>query len=299
MTVGGIVLPRFGWRADGAGVHAWTGRKDGALADYAETADRIFANARTETDWLSSGVLRIRPEVAKFEQTGPRAFRVTYSWTAGEKPPAGASVFVHFVLPGGANEGIRLQNDHPLPASDGWTTSRPTPDGPFTVQVPETAPDGSYQWYIGLFSPGEGRRFSLEGVDDGHGRIRLGQLIVSDGGKSLRFVPEPRSGDDRQALYRADLNAVDRVVDFGPVKTDGSVLVERRGRGWKLLVYPRTRAFTVLLSSRRFGSPGMVRCEGGSSASTAPQPAGAYWRLPLTGASSYEWDGEPSRNSSK
>ena len=63
LTVGGHVLDRFGWLAEGAGVTAWTASRDGIIADYAETTDRVFANARPASDWNLSGIKRIRPVI--------------------------------------------------------------------------------------------------------------------------------------------------------------------------------------------------------------------------------------------
>ena len=51
LRVGNHRLGQYGWVAEGAGVTAWTARRDGLIADYAETADSVFANARAARDW--------------------------------------------------------------------------------------------------------------------------------------------------------------------------------------------------------------------------------------------------------
>ena len=66
------------------------------VADYAETADSVFANARPARDWNLSGITRIHPEVDRFEPLGPRRFRVTYAWRVNESLPRDYSCFVHF-----------------------------------------------------------------------------------------------------------------------------------------------------------------------------------------------------------
>ncbi len=48
---GDYLLPQFGWLAQGAGVTAWTALCQGSVADFAETADSTFANARPAVDW--------------------------------------------------------------------------------------------------------------------------------------------------------------------------------------------------------------------------------------------------------
>ncbi len=96
LAVGALVLDRFGWLAEGAGVSAWTARRDGVIADYAETADRVFANARPASDWDLSGIKRIRPVITHFESVGPREMRFTYGWQVNDVLPRRYSCFVHF-----------------------------------------------------------------------------------------------------------------------------------------------------------------------------------------------------------
>ena len=82
---GGLTLPRFGWSASGAGVTAWTALRNGVVADFAETKVSVFANARNAEHWNITGIRRIRPAVASFQQDGPRVFQATYRWRVGER----------------------------------------------------------------------------------------------------------------------------------------------------------------------------------------------------------------------
>jgi hypothetical protein len=287
LRAGEHLLPRFGWLAKGAGVTAWTARRDGAMADYAETADSVFANARHAAHWNLTGLRRVRPEVGEFAATGPRAFRVTYRWKVDDPLSQDYLCFVHFGRPG-TDEGIRFQQDHGLatPTSQ-WARGTAVADGPHAVRVPDDVPDGDYEWTIGLFGRGGGGRVPLEGVDDGKGRIRLGVLRVKDGGRTVSFEPERNRGEDRQKWYRLNVNEGGKAVDFGPVRTNGSVLVRREGDEWVLQALPREGGFEVELSAERFGRPAEVRCEG--AATVAPEPRGDRWKLPLSGAKSYRW----------
>ena len=52
------------------------------------------------------------------------------------------------------------------------------------------------------------------------------------------------------------VNQQGKIIDFGPVRTDGSVLIERESSEWVARTYPRDRAFTLLLAASRFGQPG-------------------------------------------
>ena len=67
--------------------------------------------------------------------------------------------------------------------------------------------------------------------------------------------PRAKPAIRERRLYLEHLNPHSRVIDFGPVRTDGSVLIEREGSQWSMRTYPRDRAFTLLLDASRFGQP--------------------------------------------
>ena len=118
----------------------------------------------------------------------------------------------------------------------------------------------------------------------------LGTLRVSEGGRKLRVLREHEAGDRRNALYAEHLNQQGKTIDFGPVRTDGSVLLERDGSQWGARTFPRDRAFTLLLDARRFGQPTEIRSEGGRARSVTPIAAGTFWKIPLNGATQYQWN---------
>jgi hypothetical protein len=268
------------------------------LVDYAETRNSIFANARRAADWNVAGVRRVRPKVASLKQTGPRAFTVTYEWDVQDRLPSDLTCLVHFSRPpkDSYDEGIAFQNDHRLSLpSEQWKPGSQVKDGPYTVTLPEGVGDGDYGWYIGLYTLTSGNRVPLLGVDDGRGRIRLGTLRVRDGGRSITLVSDPLRESNRLGWYSANLNPKDSLVDFGPLRTDGSVLLKRQGQDWVLLTMPTAVPFVVELSESRFGRPSAVR----SRASAAPKVAGArgkgWWRLAVTGSQEYRWAASPGR----
>ena len=232
LRAGSHRLGQYGWVAEGAGVTAWTAQRNKIVVDYAETADSVFANARPARDWNLSSITRIRPGIDRFEVVGPRLFRVTYAWQVNETVPRNYSCFVHFGRKGSSESDILFQQDHALavPTSH-WKPGRSLQDGPHEVRVPENLPDGDYAWTIGLFTPVNGR-LMLDGVEDGAGRIGLGTLRVSDGGRKLVFFPESKSVDRRSAIYLEHLNQEGKIIDFGPVRTDGSALILRDGSQW-------------------------------------------------------------------
>ena len=282
---GSVTLPQFGWLAQGAGVTAWTALRQDVIADYAQTPDSTFANARPVSDWNQSGIHRIHPAIAEFRQTGNRAFALSYEWHVGETLSRDYHCFVHFVN----GENIVFQNDHDLPRPGStWKIGETLRDGPHEVRVPDSLLDGDYDVRIGLFLPAAGR-LPLQGRNDGQDRIRAGTLQLRDGGRTLSFEPEPPATDGETEIYQHRLNLTGKPLDFGDVRTDGSILVRRENDEWVLRALPRMRNFHVELNTARFGRPETVRCVGGSEAETEPQIHGDWWWLKLNGAREYHW----------
>ena len=119
------------------------------------------------------------------------------------------------------------------------------------------------------------------------------------GGKSLTFDAEKSRGDERLKLYTQNLNVAGKVVGFGTVRTNGSVLIRREGAEWVLIPMPREKPFVLELSAKRFGRPGEMRCVGGSAARTAPRGRGGWWRIELNGARQYRWKALQQRASNR
>ncbi len=284
LSAGEAVLPQYGWLAEGAGVTAYTAERQGVVVDYAETADRVFANARDPQAWEPARFAR--PSLLEFAPVAPRAFTVTYRWQALRELPEGETCFVHFCSrdPGGP---IRFQQDHPLPTSQ-WKSGDTVADGPYRVELPADLPDGDYDWYIGLFDPAGGQRLGLVGPSDAENRIRIGVLSVRDQGTKITLTRAPDTSA-QEARYRAHLNTAREIIDFGTVRTNGSISLRREGNEWVLHAFPRDASSVVELSSRRFPPPARIASPGGAADSVAPETSGEWWRLPLNGAAEYRW----------
>ena len=184
LSVNGHVLDRFGWLAEGAGVTAWTARRNGTIADFAETSDRVFANARASSDWNLSATKRIRPVVSRFEAFGPREIKFTYGWQVHDVLSRDFACFVHFGRAGASELEILLQQDHvPTVPTSQWKPEQTIQDGPYTLTIPGKLPNGDYAWTIGLFRTGESR-VVLEGPTDGFGPDSPG--YSSDQGRQCR-----------------------------------------------------------------------------------------------------------------
>jgi hypothetical protein len=283
---GSVILPQYGWIANGAGVTAWTALLQDVIADYARTEESTFANARALPDWDQSGIHRIRPTVAEFRQTGDRSFALSYAWRVGETLPRDYNCLVHFA---GIGDTISFQNDHPLPRpSSTWRTGETLRDGPHDLRLPDNLPDGDYAVRIGLYLPETGR-LALEGRIDGENRIRAGTLHVRGGGRGISFEPEPPASGSDDDIYRHRLNAEGKVLEFGDVRTDGGILVRREDGEWVLRALPRSRDFFVELNAEHFGRPASVRCVDGPASMASTQAHGHWWQLELNGAREYRW----------
>ena len=293
MTEGQVTLPPYGWLAKSNRVTAGTTVRSGAVTDFADSGDRVFANARGAVDWNLAPQTAL-PTVASFAQTGSRTLRVTYRWQVFGAIPGEYTSFVHFVARSAdGSETIVFQQDHaPALPTTAWKPGSTVTDGPYEISVP--AGDGDYLWMAGLFLD-SGPRLPLVG-GDGESRVHLGVLHVRDAGRTITFDADSGAAQVA-ALYARNVNDPGAVIDFGPVRTDGSVLVRRDADSWVLQTVPRERAFTIELDGARFGAPTTVQCRGGTQAAVAPQAMdGGWWRLPMNGAEAYSWPAAPSRD---
>jgi hypothetical protein len=288
LAAGAWLLPDLGWVAEGAGITAGTTVRDGVIADFADTGDTLFLNARAAADWNFSSYRRMHPNVASFQQTGARAFRVAYLWDVQDRVAKNYNCFVHFCT----NGIICAQQDHAVsPPASQWQAGQAIHDGPWNVTLPGSLPDGDYDWLIGLFDAGgDGRRVPLQGVDDGTLRIRLGVLHLANAGTVVTFAAETNTPVfNPAAWYGQHLNTSNNVVEFGGARTDGSVWLHREGNVWVLKTWPRERNFTLEFDQTRFAQPAKMQCTGGTASEAIPVQTGSRWRLPLNGATEYRW----------
>ena len=286
----GLILPQYGWSVSGAGVLAYTAQCGVTLCDYAETGNStaglqsVFANARNESD-VRIGASFAGPSISTFAQTGPRSFSLTYKWKVYEATPLSLVTFVHFVDPTQtANEGIVFQGDHSLATSTSeWKPGQTIADGPNSLVLSSSVPDGTYSVRVGLFDPSSGERIQLAGQNDGDRRYIVGSIQVSQSGSKIEFTQAGSQPNDPR------LNAAGSVVAFPSAQTDGMFsLVQEKG-SWVLHPFPRFRNFTVLIKADRIPMPASVQTTGGLTSTVIPIRRGEYWQLPLNGASAYTW----------
>ena len=234
---GDLTLPQYGWSARGPGLLAYTALKQGIVVDYAETGGAVFANPRNPLDGLAAAQAR----VSAFRQTGPRAFAVTFEWMPERTPAGDYQAFVHFqAAVSGAQARPAFQGDHALERSPSqWASGEAVVDGPRELRIPAGVADGDYRMMAGLYGAGGGGRLWLDGEDDGTLRYLLGVLTIADGGSTISF--RATAGPPR---------GTGPLIDFGTVKTDGSVRMVRDGDGWILKPLNRNRSLAVTCSKQ-------------------------------------------------
>ncbi len=80
-------------------------------------------------------------------------------------------------------------------------------------------------------------------------------------------------------------------IDFGEIKTDGSVRLRKEDSTWVLTAFPRTSEFTVLLKTSVFKAPRQVESKDGAEKTVDVESVegGVWWKIPLNGATSYRF----------
>jgi hypothetical protein len=284
LTWEGYQIPQFGWVARGKNLIAYTALRNGVIGDYAETADSYFANARNQHDPLSSGDLA-RPSVIAIEQAGNRSLAVQLQWQVLEETHDGDRLtnFIHFTDAKGAIV-FQAERSPSVPTTQ-WKAGQLVRDDRFQIAVPSNVPDGLYLMKIGIYSKKSGQRYKLAAVSGGAGADILGDLMVSDGGSRLKFLPRalPLTPPDLR------MNSKGLIVDFDTIRTDGMVSVTRNANTWVLRTLPRSRPVTVQFKADRLKPPAIMSCDPVGSLPPVPSVVNGYWQVQMTGAKSCAW----------
>ncbi|MBW4044171.1 MAG: hypothetical protein HIU87_04135 [Acidobacteria bacterium] len=284
-------IPQFGWGAQGNGYLAYTARKNGIIADYVQTPDYIYADARNQND-LAAAEAFAEPQVEGFRQTGSRNFQMQVGFNVINGPaPSDAKVFLHLVNPQlTTNAGIVSAQTQStvIPATE-WQSGQTQQASLFQFHLPGIVPDGTYSVRVGIYYTNNGSRASLYGNSDGTGRYMLGNITVANGGNSITFTPVPVVPPTRDPR----MNASGSVVNFEAIHTDGMVWLERSNtsstsKTWTIRDYPRYRNVTVQVNGAVVPMPSMLTCDSGASI----QPhsvSGGFWQVNLAGLHACQW----------
>jgi hypothetical protein len=279
----GRSLPIFGWYAKGAGVEAYTAYCGITICDFAQTANSLYANPRIGGD-AQTPIGGAVVQLSDFKSSGDRTFTFQLHWKPlDELRRAGTQVFVHFVLEDDAlkpNSPLAFQADY-TPSPGGATSS-----GPFveTLQqrIPDGLPDGVYSIRVGLYNSLSGRRVRLAGADDGALRYGVGRIRIANGGRLIEQQREPTP------LCNPRLRCSHEMVDFGAIRTDGMVWLQRTRDVWSLTASSWNRPVTIQLPTGTFPLPRLISTERGGILHPTVRSDG-WWELVIDSFAPIHW----------
>lgn len=284
-----LQIPQYGWAALGSDYLAYTALLGGQVADYSQSPQAIYANARNQADILSENTLAT-PEVALFKQTAPRTVQIQLGWNVNTpNSTTNYSEFIHFVstsLPWNTNS-LSAQTAGTLGSpTTTWTTGQHISDNILTYTFPSTLADGSYQVRVGMFSGIY--RATLYGNNDSNLRYNIGTVTLSNNGASITFTPAPiviSSPDPR-------LNSTGQSVDFGSLRTDGMVYLAEQVSGTsttlRLSAYPRSRDVLIQFNPSIVPMPPSLTCDNGDVIVPAID-SGGFWQVDLRARKYCSW----------
>jgi len=246
-------LPQYGFYVQTPRAEAGVVLIDGQRAGFARSEKTFFADARP----VSNPLARMKVESATVSGThlGNGVFDVVFQWNVLNPPIEGYVPFLHICsdqAKDGGSEQIAFQQTMKLdPASFKRA-------GAFTatarIAVPASLPAGDYRIRYGLYRPGAGDRMTIRGVNDGGQRIRGGVMTVTKSGNAFTggtFTLEAESDSENQGL-----NVDGKMLDFGPVVTDGAFRLLHGERGtWTLIPLPGSKPFKAEIKLGALGTP--------------------------------------------
>ncbi len=237
-------LSEYGFYARTQNAEAGVILLNGHRAAFASTKTSFFADARTPIDsepgcFVSTGVTNIR-------KISPRVYQLTFEWEVLKPLKPGYVPFIHIGRAAtNRNERIDAQADMIFDYS--LLTQAGTFQSAAEIRLPQGFAPGDYDVRYGLFSPQNGDRIPLRGIEAKGRRISAGTLQIREDGDSC--LPA------ESAASEPGFNAAGTMVDFGPLVTDGAFrLIHSERREWQLTPLPSNRPFNAKLRLAAFGA---------------------------------------------
>ncbi|MGB2822065.1 MAG: hypothetical protein WBF17_13865, partial [Phycisphaerae bacterium] len=245
-SVAGRTLPQFGYFATNGEIASSIERIGGIIVERSKGPSRMYLNGRGHDP---GGALRLRPRAERVEYLGGGRFRLTVKWLAERPAPKDLVVFVHFTHEkSDRSDRIAFQGDlTPAVPTSKWKGVVSTGGGRI-VQLPADC-QKEYGIGIGLWDPVEGRRYPLEGTDEGDLRYTLGRLIVERSGGGVTNVRLVRH--EPGPIPPARWNVEAAPIDFGPAVSAGAFRCEVKDNAVVVTPLPETDPFAVTLRLAR------------------------------------------------
>lgn len=278
--VEGHTLPSYGFVAKAGPITASIARRDGLITAFATGPGHLFADARPPALDSPSA----RAQVKGVDDLGNGSFRVRLDWEVLRALPPGARPFLHFDTAAGEGEEIAFQGGLKLDAAKLGDPGL-HPSEAVVALGPEQAKEGAqYLVRYGLYVPGEGgTRVALDAPSDPGMRAKGGRILVETGpDRQPRIRWEPEPADANRAARNERINLAGRIVDFGPVATNGAFRLRETGDGWEMTPLPDSRPFVAGLDPAKLGAPGRtiqsiraIDHDGGALEDPQPRQEGA------------------------
>ncbi|MBR4171269.1 MAG: hypothetical protein IKR48_06420 [Kiritimatiellae bacterium] len=261
--VEGYELPQYGFYAKTPTVRAAIFLQDGQRAAFSQGEVSFFADARPAYGADSAAV----SEVKNAKYLGDGTFETTFHWNFMHKKLTQFVPFIHIQDANDkvAKEKILFQSSVVIPKEK--LVSGGECDVVSRITIPADFPAGDYEILYGMFAAKtDGRRMRINGIGDGNGRVRGGVLHVEKkDGKfvSGEFRPAQNDYDTQARLALLGLNTQGKMVNFGPVITDGAFKLRcpkgklfSRAKEWQLIPLPDSRGFRAELDLEKLKAKG-------------------------------------------
>ncbi|MDR3707342.1 MAG: hypothetical protein P4L33_03505 [Capsulimonadaceae bacterium] len=156
----------------------------------------IAAACAVASDTAPDHVYDVTPSIVSFHQNRARSYTIVFAFDVREKLPPGAGTFVHFTRGGE----LLLQYGTGIEtAPESWQAGQIVKGKPTYCHFPVVLADGEYPILVGIWTPANGQRLHLKGIDDGQQRYQAGILVVKDHGRTLSLTGAPPIGPDAAA----------------------------------------------------------------------------------------------------
>ncbi|MDD4102403.1 MAG: hypothetical protein PHU80_07195 [Kiritimatiellae bacterium] len=249
----GKLLPEYGSYVTTPQAEAGVVLIDGQRVGFAKASGIFFADARPR---ISNFIrAKVSSATAAGAYKGKGAFDLTFNWQVQAPAPEGYVPFIHVCNEATENkgrEGIVFQPsmsmDTSLLKSVGAFTSRAS----FTM--PQNLPAGEYQVRYGMYIPKTGARMRINGLTDGGMRVMGGRIILEKQGEHFTGGSFALETDATEDDRRYGVNVDGRVIDFGPLATDGALrLIHKVRRQWQIIPLPDSSPFNTEIKLEAFG----------------------------------------------
>jgi hypothetical protein len=249
-TIGDQVLPSFGFIAKAGENEAGITRRDGIISAYAKSPGTLFVDARPN---VSDGDGQVLAHVVGVDDLGNRRFCLRIEWQVLQ-PVSGYKPFVHFVSEKKDDQSDDILFQGGLDLDPTKLSEAGTYASMGEVTIPASLPaSADIAIRFGLFQTGpDGKRLPMQVAMDPVGRARGGYLHLEN--NTISWQPEPL--DPAVAARAERLNLSGKMIDFGPVATNGAFRLIHGEKNWQLIPLPNSAAFQVELHLNQLNASG-------------------------------------------